>query len=105
MYIYSEYKSEKNVFFVAIRDSNFILQKCLNEFLVRWFLMKKERKLNIYELGFKEVCTKILTLIFFYNTLLQLGNELLVSGSGLFFLVYVLIRVSLENFQTLTAVR
>ena len=67
--------------------------------------MKKERKLNIYDLGFKEVCTKILTLVFFYNTLLQLGNKLLVSGSGLFFLVYVLIRVSLGNLQTLTAVR
>ena len=26
--------------------------------------MKKERKLNIFDLGFKEVCTKILTLIF-----------------------------------------
>ena len=63
MYIYSEYKL-KNVFFVTIRDSNFILQKCLDEFLVRWFLMQKERKLNIYDLGFKEVCTKILTLIF-----------------------------------------
>ena len=60
--------------------------------------MKKERKFNIYDLGFKEVCTKILTLIFFYNTLLQLGNKLLVSGSGLFFLVYVLIRVSSEEF-------
>ena len=84
MYTYSEYKSEKIVFFVTIRDSNFILQKCLNEFLVRWFLMKKERKFNIYDLGFKEVCTKILTLIF-CNTLLQLGNKLLVSGSGLFF--------------------
>ena len=104
MYTYSEYKSEKIVFFVTIRDSNFILQKCLNEFLVRWFLMKKERKFNVYDLGFKEVCTKILTLIF-YNTLLQLGNKLLVSGSGLFFLVYVLIRVSLGNLQTLTAVR
>ena len=65
MYTYSEYKSEKIVFFVTIRDSNFILQKCLNEFLVRWFLMKKERKFNIYDLGFEEVCTKILTLIFF----------------------------------------
>ena len=66
MYTYSEYKSEKIVFFVTIRDSNFILQKCLNEFLVRWFLRKKERKFNIYmyDLGFKEVCTKILTLIF-----------------------------------------
>ena len=62
MYTYSEYKSEKIEFFVTI--SNFILQKCLNEFLVRWFLMKKERKFNIYDLGFKEVCTKILTLIF-----------------------------------------
>ena len=41
----------------------------------------------------------------FYHTLLQLGNKLLVSGSGLFFLVYVLIRVSLGNLQTLTAVR
>ena len=73
----------------------------MNEFLVRWFLMKKKRKLNIYDLGFKEVCTKILTLIFF----ITLGNKLLVSGSGLFFLVYVLIRVSLGNLQTLTAAR
>ena len=46
--------------------------------------MKKERKFNIYDLGFKEVCTKILTLIF-YNTLLQLSNKLLVPGSELFF--------------------
>ena len=61
MYTYSEYKSEKIVFFVTIRMV--ILQKCPNEFLVRWFLMKKERKFNIYDLGFKEVCTKILTLI------------------------------------------
>ena len=66
--------------------------------------LKKERKLTIYDLGFKAVCTKILTLIF-YNTLLQLGNKLLVSGSGLCFLAYVLIRVSLDNLQTLTAVR
>ena len=44
MYTYSEYKSEKIVFFVTIRDSNFILQKCLNEFLVRMMVLNEKRK-------------------------------------------------------------
>ena len=67
--------------------------------------MKKERKFNIYDLGFKEVCTKILTLIFFITLCYSWVISYLCQGQGSFFLVYVLIRVSLGNLQTLTAVR
>ena len=65
MYIITQNTSQKKMNFLLQLEIVISFCKNVNEFSVRWFLMKKERKLNIYDLGFKEVCTKILTLIFF----------------------------------------